>query len=96
MAIVAVAGLLIDAGEHQKAVHCPDGPAFVHEIRCEVIEKQGVAGRVAAKPEIIRSCDESESEMVEPDAVDHDSGCERVFPAGDCLGELKPPAAMLE
>lgn len=69
-----------------------DGPALFHEAEGEVIEESGVRGGFAAEAEVGGGSDESFSEVLEPDAVDHNTHEERVLGAGDPAGELESSA----
>src|SRR6266566_4911661 len=69
---IVVAGLLISCREHDLAVEFFDGPAIVHEVDSEIVEKLGMRGSFAAGAEVGWGGDEAVAEMVLPDAIDED------------------------
>ena len=62
----------------------------------EIVEQFRVRRRLAAPAEIAGRADEAVAEMMQPDAVDHHAGGERVVLAGDGAGQLQPAAAFFE
>jgi len=90
-----VALLLVRGREHDRAVHFLDRPAAADEDRRQVIEQFGMRRRVAAEAEIARRADQTRAEMMQPDAVDHHPGRQRIdgstiawpVPAGRCRSE---------
>ena len=69
---------------------------MLHEISGQPIEQFGMGWRFSAISKVTRSPDQSRAKMVEPNAIDKDPSCQRIFLADDGLGELKPSTAFAE
>ncbi len=87
------AGALEGVGQHERAQHGFDGPAFRDESLGEVIEQFGVGGLIAETPEVIDGADEATSKGVVPEPVDHHAGRQRVVRGTDFRGQFEPPAS---
>src|SRR5439155_1435427 len=61
----------VSGGEHHLPVQSLDGPATLHETRCQVIEQLGMTGAVSKLSEVAGRADDSLPEMMLPEPVDH-------------------------
>ena len=66
-----------------------DGPAVVGELKGEVVEQFGMAGKFAGPAKVIGGADEAFAEEVFPNPVGHDAGGEGVVGIGNPSGELE-------
>ena len=73
-----------------------DRPTALDESPGQVIEKLGVAWRLATRPEVARSAHQTRTEVVHPDAVDQHASRQRVVRARDRTSQLQPAAALGE
>ena len=64
-----------------------DRPAVVHERRGQPVEQLGMRRRFAAQTEIARRAHQTGAEVVQPDAIDHDAGRQRI------IGDRRSPRA---
>ena len=69
-----------------------DGPAVFLEVHGEVVEKLGMGRALTGLAEVVDRANDSTSEEVVPDPVDHDSRGQRVFFAGEPACQLEPTA----
>ena len=87
---------LIGATEHELADQCLDRPAVLHERDSQVVEQLGMARRLPGCPEVVGRRDQSATEQMQPDAVDHDAGGERVLRRRQPVRQLEPAAPLTD
>ena len=61
-------------------------PVVIDEVAAEPVEEPGVGGEVALQAEVFRRADEAISEELLPDAIDVNTGRERVIGKSEPLG----------
>ena len=61
-----------------------------------MIEQLGMRRPFAEQTEVARRADQASSEMMLPDAVDHDACGQRIGGIGDRSGQLQPTASVAE
>ena len=76
-------------------MHCFDAPLRSYELRSDPIEQFGMRRRHAACAEVVRRLYQTLAEMVQPDAVRHHTGGERVLGRRDPVREVQPAAGGL-
>ena len=90
-------GRLAEGGrQHERTQETLHGPTVGDEAGRQVFQEGGVLGRRGADAEIARSLHQRLPEDLQPDAVHHHAGGERIGRAGDGLGELAAAAAFGE
>ena len=75
-------------------MHLLDGPLVFDEARRQIIEQLRMRGPAARLSVLARRIDDAGSEMMHPDAVDHDSCGQGILGIGDGFRELQPSAAL--
>ena len=90
------AALLVGAGEHNRLVQLLHRPAVGDEGVREPIQQLGMGWKLAADPEVAGRSDQSRSEVVHPDPVDHDARRERIVFVCDRLRQFEASAAIFE
>ena len=77
--IVAIRAELVGRREHDFTMKRFDRPSLLDELDGQIFEQFGMGWGFAKFPEVIWGTDESTSEMVLPDPIDHHAGCQWVF-----------------
>ena len=73
-----------------------DRPSLFDELDGQVFEQFGMGWGFSKFPEVIRGTDESATEMVVPDPIDHHAGRQWVFVRGDGIGKFQSTASLGE
>ena len=79
--------------QNDQAVHVLDAPAAVDKLVGEKIEQLGMARAVAVETKVVGGSHDSLAEVILPNAIDHHSGCQRMFRAGNPVRELRTRSA---
>ena len=79
--------LAIGVGLQNEPVHGLDAPTAPDKPGGQPVDELRVVGAGAVAAEIVGGPDQSSAEMVLPDPIDHHPGRQRVFRAGDPLGQ---------
>ena len=76
-------GLLIGIGSQNQPVQCLEAPFLFHELGCQKVQQFWMRGPVAVDAKVAGCPNQPFAEMMLPNPIHDDTGCQWVFCAGD-------------